>query len=75
MDRGTCIRAAFILLVLSVAELYFTFWYFHHATDNGLPGRAYHAETKKPTVSLLFGVLGADLMAASFVFFVLGILS
>ena len=75
MEKALFLKAAPVLLVLSVAELYFTFWYYHHAKDNGLPGREYHKQTKKPLVSGLFGVLGADLLAASVVFFVLWLLS
>ena len=73
-DKTFMMKAAAVLLVLSIAELYWTFWYFHHAKDNALPGSEYHEQPKKPMVSFLFGVLGADLMAASIVLFVLGLL-
>jgi len=73
MGKAIMMKSALLLLVLAAAELFFTFIYFHYAKDNGLIGREYSKQSRKPVVSLLFGVLGADLMAASIVFFVLGL--
>ena len=73
MGKAIMMKSSLVLLVLAIAELFFTFIYFHYAKDNCLLGREYSKKPRKPVVSLLFGVLGADLMAASIVFFVLGL--
>lgn len=73
MEKAIMMKSAFVLLVLATAELFFTFIYFHYAKDNCLIGREYSEQPRKPVVSLLFGVLGADLLAASIVLFVLGL--
>ena len=74
MDKAMMMKAALIFLVLALADFVFTFRYYHYAKDNGLLGREFSEETKKPLVSVLWGVLGADLLFASIVFFVLGLL-
>ena len=74
MDKAMMMKAALVFLILALADFVFTFRYFHYAKDNGLLGREYHKETRKPLVAMLWGVLGADLLFASIVFFVLGLL-
>ena len=74
MDKAMMMKAALIFLVLALADFVFTFRYYHYAKDNGLLGSEFNEETKKPLVSVLWGVLGADLLFASIVLFVLGLL-
>ena len=74
MDKAMMMKAALIFLALALADFVFTFRYYHYAKDNGLLGKEFNEETKKPLVSVLWGVLGADLLFASIVFFVLGLL-
>ena len=74
MEKAMMVNAALIFLIMAVAMLAFTFRYFHYSKENGLLGTEYHKKTIKPFVSMLFGVLGANLLFASIVFFVLGML-
>ena len=74
MEKAMMLKAAWIFLIMSIAMLAFTFRYFHYSKENGLLGTEYHKKTIKPFVSMLFGVLGANLLFASIVFFVLAML-
>ena len=75
MDKTTMMKAALIFFVLSIAVFLFSFRYFHYSKENGLLGREYHKEANKPVVSMLWGILGTDLLCVSIVFFVLGLLN
>ena len=69
------LSASGVLFLISVALFALTFWYFHYAGENGLPGREYHEKPIKPFVSLLFGVLATVLLASSIICLVFALLS
>ena len=74
MTGAQLLLAAGILFLLAIADFLFTLHYFHHAKENGMPGGSYSKEPRKPLISLLFGILGTVLLAASMISLVFGLL-
>ena len=74
MGKSVLMRASAVLLLIALVVLVFSYFYYHYSQDNALLGKEYHEETKKPLVSLLFGILGTVLFASSIISLVFGLL-
>lgn len=74
MSSAILLKAACILFLIALAEILFTFYYFHHANSNGTIGTTFYKKTNKPFISTIIGVFGAVLMASSVVCLVFGLL-
>ena len=73
MEKSVFLKASGILFLIALGVFLFTFYYYHYAKDNGLLGKTYHETAKKPFVTLLFGILGTVLLAASIICLVFGL--
>lgn len=74
MEKTAFFPASGILFLISLAVFVFTYFYYHYADEKALFGRTYCRETKKPLISLLFGILGTVLLASSIICLVFGFL-
>jgi multisubunit Na+/H+ antiporter MnhB subunit len=62
--RKKLFKLAAILLIIGIAVLGISFFFFHFVTDDGIT-LIWHEEAGKPFVTMLIGVFGAALIAES----------
>ena len=62
--RKKLLKLSAILLIIGIAVLAISFFFFHFVTDDGIT-LVWHEEAGKPFVTMLIGVFGAMLMAES----------
>lgn len=62
--RKKLLKLSAILLIIAIAVLAISFFFFHFVTDDGIT-LVWHEEAGKPFVTMLIGVFGAMLMAES----------
>ena len=62
--RKKLLKLSAILLIIAIAVLAISFFFFHFVTDDGIT-LVWHEEAGKPFVTMLIGVFGAMLTAES----------
>ena len=62
-----------ILFGLSLIFFVLTYICFHYVGENGLAGKEFHKECRKPFVSNLFGIFSTMLLTSSIIFLLLGL--
>ena len=62
--RKKLLKLSAILLIIAIAVLAISFFFFHFVTDDGIT-LVWHEEAGKPFVTMLIGVFGAALTAES----------